>query len=112
MSATFIPGRDVTSDLAQAVGLDPEAMPIRSIAIRSTMNDAVVVDVELYATDDQVGRVAEILRRYRLGSDSGTACPDDAQGPRNQVQDSCPMTDVSDPPTAGVACVGLAYDAA
>lgn len=66
MARDFVPGIDVTSLLAEAIGLDPKVMPIKSITIRSPVGDAVTADVELYVERKQFGAITEVLRRYRV----------------------------------------------
>lgn len=52
--------------LATALGRDPDSDPITGITLVCNINDVVKVEVRSLLPVESLGRVAELMKRYRL----------------------------------------------
>ena len=68
MASSFVsPGLRGIRDLAEALGHDPDAIPIRSITVRAEAGGPVTAAIEQLVPSEQLGRIAEIVRRSAPG---------------------------------------------
>ncbi len=75
MALSFRQPIDNLCSLAVALGLDPEALPIRSITIGASVNrlEVTIVTLELVTGTAEHGRLVKVLKRFTL-------VPKDADG--------------------------------